>query len=89
MSHLLNIYIFMLVKCLDNTDWNSKDLSKSLKHFVLFFMKNSIYRDLIYQVHVDQFIEECYVAIYLQLPSALYANVNELTNLRRLGIVSW
>lgn len=51
-------------------------------------MKNSIYRDLMYQVHVDQFIEECYVAIYLQLPSALYANVNELTNLRRLGIVS-
>ncbi|XP_071858978.1 uncharacterized protein isoform X2 [Bombus fervidus] len=42
--------------------------------------------DLIYEVHVDQFIEECYVAIYLQLPSALYANVNELTNLRRLGI---
>ncbi|XP_012245884.1 phosphatidylinositol-glycan biosynthesis class X protein isoform X1 [Bombus impatiens] len=46
------------------------------------------HRDLIYQVHVDQFIEECYVAIYLQLPSALYANVNELTNLRRLGIIS-
>ncbi|XP_033356420.1 phosphatidylinositol-glycan biosynthesis class X protein-like isoform X2 [Bombus vosnesenskii] len=44
------------------------------------------HRDLIYQVHIDQFIEECYVAIYLQLPSALYANVNELTNLRRLGI---
>ncbi|XP_050586526.1 phosphatidylinositol-glycan biosynthesis class X protein-like isoform X2 [Bombus affinis] len=44
------------------------------------------HRDLMYQVHVDQFIEECYVAIYLQLPSALYANVNELTNLRRLGI---
>lgn len=43
------------------------------------------HRDLIYQVHVDQFIEECYIAIYLQLPSALYANVNELTNLRRLG----
>ncbi|XP_060813583.1 phosphatidylinositol-glycan biosynthesis class X protein-like [Bombus pascuorum] len=46
------------------------------------------HRDLIYQVHVDQFIEECYVAIYLQLPSALYANVNELTNLRRLEIIS-
>ncbi|XP_043520118.1 phosphatidylinositol-glycan biosynthesis class X protein-like isoform X1 [Frieseomelitta varia] len=44
------------------------------------------HRDLIYQVHVDQFIEECYVAIYLQLPSALYANINELTHLRRFNI---
>ncbi|XP_076765716.1 GPI alpha-1,4-mannosyltransferase I, stabilizing subunit isoform X2 [Xylocopa sonorina] len=44
------------------------------------------HRDLMYQIKFDHSMEKCYVAIYLQLPAALYANVNELMHLRRLGL---
>lgn len=44
------------------------------------------HRYLQYQINIDNLIEECYVSIYLELPSDLYVNVNELSNLRRLGI---
>lgn len=44
------------------------------------------HRYLIYQIYIDQFIEDCYITLYLQLPSALYVDVNELNHLRRLGI---
>ncbi|XP_017753649.1 PREDICTED: LOW QUALITY PROTEIN: uncharacterized protein LOC108546195 [Eufriesea mexicana] len=46
------------------------------------------HRDLIYQIRIDPFVEKCYIAIYLQLPSALYVNVNELIHLRRLGVTT-
>ncbi|KOC64621.1 Phosphatidylinositol-glycan biosynthesis class X protein [Habropoda laboriosa] len=45
------------------------------------------HRDLTYQIHFDHFIEGCYVALYLQLSSALYLNVNELAHLRKINTV--
>nr|XP_012143484.1 PREDICTED: phosphatidylinositol-glycan biosynthesis class X protein-like [Megachile rotundata] len=47
---------------------------------------NGFHRSLQYQINVDNLIEECYVSIYLKLPSDLYVNVHELDNLRRLGV---
>ncbi|CAK9829719.1 hypothetical protein ANTRET_LOCUS7014 [Anthophora retusa] len=46
------------------------------------------HRDLTYQIHFNHFIEGCNVALYLQLSSALYLNVNEVAHLRKLGMVS-
>ncbi|XP_017876354.1 uncharacterized protein LOC108622784 [Ceratina calcarata] len=44
------------------------------------------HRNLMYDIHFDDFIEDCYTALYLRLPSSLYADINELDHLTRLGM---
>ncbi|XP_029053693.1 uncharacterized protein LOC114881164 isoform X1 [Osmia bicornis bicornis] len=44
------------------------------------------HRSLKYQINFDNQILGCYVSIYLELPSGLYVNVNELSNLRSLRV---
>ncbi|XP_076684404.1 uncharacterized protein LOC143377224 isoform X2 [Andrena cerasifolii] len=41
---------------------------------------------LTYQVDFDDYVDGCYIALFLRLPSSLYANINELNDLSRLGI---
>lgn len=45
------------------------------------------HRIFFYRVDLDGYNQEnCHVAIYLELPSALYVNVDELDDLRRVGV---
>ncbi|KZC08904.1 Phosphatidylinositol-glycan biosynthesis class X protein [Dufourea novaeangliae] len=44
------------------------------------------HRSLIYHINFDASISDCYIALHLQLPSALYVSVAELSDIRRLGI---
>lgn len=46
------------------------------------------YRTLIYHVYFKDLInDDCQTAIYMELPSALYVNVDEVAELRRKGMV--
>ncbi|XP_076245187.1 GPI alpha-1,4-mannosyltransferase I, stabilizing subunit [Calliopsis andreniformis] len=55
-------------------------------HLSLDVEGEGFHRYLIYRVNFDNFIDQCHVALFLKLPSSLYANINELNDLRRLGI---
>lgn len=48
---------------------------------------NGFHRMLIYRVHFkDLNNKDCRAAIYLELPSALYVNIDEIAELRRRGM---
>ncbi|EZA50528.1 hypothetical protein DMN91_009936 [Ooceraea biroi] len=46
---------------------------------------NGFHRTLIYRVDFKNLTNNCQVAIYMELPSALYVNVDEVADLRRRG----
>ncbi|XP_043250837.1 phosphatidylinositol-glycan biosynthesis class X protein [Colletes gigas] len=46
------------------------------------------HRYLIYQIDFDNFIDGCNIALHLNLPSSLYTNINELNDLKRLGVTT-
>ncbi|XP_020295909.1 uncharacterized protein LOC109860902 [Pseudomyrmex gracilis] len=55
----------------------------------LYVKGTGFHRTLIYHVNLKNFTyENCHAAIYMELPSALYVNVNEVADLTRQGIVT-
>ncbi|XP_076228629.1 uncharacterized protein LOC116426132 [Nomia melanderi] len=55
-------------------------------HISLTTKGEGFHRFLIYEINLDVLINDSYIALYLQLPSTLYSSVDELNDLRRLGI---
>lgn len=65
-------------------------LSTKSKQYAIFvqLLISFFFRTLIYHVFFKNFINEnCYAAIYMELPSVLYINVNDIAELRRQGMV--
>nr|XP_033340647.1 phosphatidylinositol-glycan biosynthesis class X protein-like isoform X1 [Megalopta genalis] len=44
------------------------------------------HRFLMYEINLDDLIDDCYIALYLRLPPALYTSIDELNDLKRSGV---
>lgn len=69
----------------DGSGFHRLEIRKSKHHSsILFLHSYFIYRNFRYHIKLNNFTtNDCYISLHFVLPSALYVNINELTDVRR------